>query len=361
MGKPDAFAALRLVSFRRYVVGRMMLSLGLQVQSVAVGWQLYERTGLAAALGYIGLAQVLPVFLFSLTAGQLADRVNRRSIILAAAGAQVLVAAALLGIAWADASVEWSYAALFVSGTARAFYYTANSAIVPQITGVALFPNAVTWNVNAFYVASAAGPAIGGWLIARTGGVAAAYALSLAGALGCVLTMLGVARPSDPRPEPGTADEKGWRNVVAGARYVWRTPMILAPITLDMFAVILGGATALMPIYAKDILQVGPVGPGLVARRARAGRGGHGILAGVAPATATRGADAAHHGGDLRRGHGGLRSLDELPVLAGDARAARRLGHGLGGNSPHADPSAHAGRDARTRFGRERNVHRLVE
>ena len=90
MGKPDAFAALRLVSFRRYVIGRMMLSLGLQVQSVAVGWQLYERTGLAEALGYIGLAQVLPVFLFSLAAGQLADRVNRRSIILVAAGAQVL-------------------------------------------------------------------------------------------------------------------------------------------------------------------------------------------------------------------------------------------------------------------------------
>ena len=255
----DPLAALRHRSFRRYIMGRTLLSLGGMMQGVAIGWQIYERTGSAQALGFVGLVQVVPVFVLSLFAGQAVDRFNRRTLILLAVSLHAVVALALAWMSATAIDVKWIYAVLLLSGIARTLHYPANSAMIPQIVPLALFPNAVTWGANSFYTAAAIGPALGGFVIALTGGATAVYGINAVMCASCLIATSLVSRPPDPEPSP---EVRGWDSLAAGVRYVWHTKMILAPITLDMFAVILGGATTLMPIYAKDILGVGPVGLG---------------------------------------------------------------------------------------------------
>jgi MFS family permease len=255
----DPIAALRHQPFRRYVMGRTVLSLGAIMQGVAIGWQIYERTGSAQALGYVGLVQVLPVFLLSLFAGQAVDRFNRRTLILAAVSLHTLVAISLAVMSAKAVGIGWIYAVLFLSGIARTLLYPANSALIPQIVPRPLFPNAVTWGANSFYTAAAIGPALSGFVIAFTGGATAVYVFNIFACLTCLLATSLVPRPPEPAP---SKEVPGWASLAVGIRYVLRTKMILAPITLDMLAVVLGGATTLMPIYAKDILGVGPVGLG---------------------------------------------------------------------------------------------------
>ncbi len=255
----DPFAALRHAPFRRYLIGRSVMSLGLLMVQVAIGWEIYERTGSPTALGLTGLVLMIPVLLFSLPAGQIIDRVNRRSVVIASVSLQTLVTVGLTLLSWLHADVAWIYAALFVSGIARTFQYPAHSAMVPQIVGPDLFPNAVTWSANSFFVAASIGPALGGFMIAWTGGATAVYAFGIVTCLGFLATAIALPKPPTPT---GSASGGGWKSLAAGIHFVRQTPMILAPITLDMFAVILGGATTLMPIFAKDILAVGPVGLG---------------------------------------------------------------------------------------------------
>jgi MFS family permease len=255
----DPLAALRHQPFRRYIMGRTALSLGAIMQGVAIGWQIYERTGSAQALGYVGLVQVLPVFLLSLFAGQAVDRFNRRTLILAAVALHTVVAISLAVMSALAVEVGWIYAVLLLSGVARTLLYPAHSALIPQIVPRPLFPNAVTWSANSFYTAAAIGPALSGFVIAFTAGATAVYVCNIFACLSCLAATALVPRPPDPAP---TSEVRGWTSLAAGIRYVIRTKMILAPITLDMLAVILGGATTLMPIYAKDILGVGPVGLG---------------------------------------------------------------------------------------------------
>jgi MFS family permease len=255
----DPIGALRHQPFRRYITGRTALSLGAIMQGVAIGWQIYERTGSAQALGYVGLVQVLPVFLLSLFAGQAVDRFNRRTLILVAVSLHAVVAISLAVISARSVAIGWIYALLLLSGIARTLYYPANSALIPQIVPRRLFPNAVTWSANSFYTAAAIGPALTGFIIAYTGGATAVYVCNFFACASCLVATALVPRPPDPASSTAV---QGWESLAAGIRYVVRTKMILAPITLDMLAVILGGATTLMPIYAKDILGVGPVGLG---------------------------------------------------------------------------------------------------
>ena len=259
-------------------MGRTVQSLGAMMQGVAIGWQIYERTGSAEALGYVGLVQVLPVLLLSLFAGQAADRFNRRTLILVSVVVHAVVAALLAWMSATNVDVKWIYAVLFLSGLARTLHHPANSALIPQIVPLPLFPNAVTWSANSFYTAAAIGPAIGGFVIAFTGGATAVYLFNIVACVICLATTLTVPRPPDPVP---SNHAPGWESLAAGARYVWRAKMILAPISLDMLAVILGGATTLMPIFAKDILGVGPVGLGWL----RAAPSIGGVLSAVAIAT----------------------------------------------------------------------------
>jgi MFS family permease len=258
----DAYGALRLRDYRLFLIGHIVSVLGVQMQTVAVGWQLYEQTRSAWALGFVGLAQFTPMLCFALPAGQVADRYDRRKVLM---GATLLAVVAAFGLALSAArgNVALIYACLFLSGTARAFQGPARSALVPQLVPRALFSNAVSWNVSAFELASLTGPALGGWLIALLHGAQWVYVL---GGLGSVWYFSFLAAMTNKvYVATGTETNKAsnnWQSLLAGFTYLWNTKALFAAISLDMFAVLLGGAVALLPVYAKDILHVGPTGLG---------------------------------------------------------------------------------------------------
>lgn len=222
--------------------------------SVAVGWQLYERTGSAFALGLTGLVQVLPVFALTFVAGPLVDRSVRRNV---AAAAECLFLSCALGLAlasYASASVAVIYCCLFGMGIARAFSAPAISSMLPTLVARENFVNANAYVSSAFELASIAGPAIAGGIIWWSGGATAVYAIySL---LSATFLSLLVSLPGAP-PVAGKAGSPR-----EGFFFLRKTPVLLAAILLDTFAVLLGGATALLPIFAKDILHVGPAGLG---------------------------------------------------------------------------------------------------
>jgi MFS family permease len=254
----DAYAALRVPEFRRYWTGNLLALLGSQMQFVAIGWDIYERTGQSLQLGLVGLVQVIPVILLALPAGQVVDRHDRRHVIMAALLTMVGCSLALAGISRWQADYRWIYACLFINGMARAFLLPAKSALLPLLLSRSRFANAVTWATSAFQLSSVVGPALGGLLIAWTGGAFWVYVLDAA----LSLSLFWAVRRIRPRPPLESTDQMGWRSLLAGAAFVWRTKLILGAISLDMFAVLLGGATALLPIYAKDILRSGPDGLG---------------------------------------------------------------------------------------------------
>jgi MFS family permease len=255
-----AYAVLRHRDFRLYLLARFIASVGQQMVTVAIGWELFERTHSALALGLVGLTQMVPMILFTLPAGHLADTRDRKQIIL---GMTLLIGLASLGLALVSVlrgPVSWVYGCLFMMGSARTFLWPASSAFLPQLVSRQLFPRAVTWNSGSFQLSSVLGPAAGGGIIALTGRAATVYAINAAAILICfVLIKLLHARQAPPIRQAMTL-----ASLSAGFQFVFASPVILGVITLDLFAVLLGGATALLPVYAKDILRVGPTGLGLL-------------------------------------------------------------------------------------------------
>ena len=254
----DPYAALRHRDFRLYLFGSLFAALGGNMQAVAVGWEIYERTGRALALGWVGLVQAVPVILFALPFGQLADRCDRRRLVMAGLVVTIASSAALAYWSFVRGPVGVFYLLLFSGAVARALNWPAVAALMPTLVPRPAFSNAVTWNSARFQVAAVAGPALGGFLLAVTGSAGAVYALT-AGLMLLFLVLLAcmASRPVQRSPEPMSV-----QSLLAGLGFVWRTKVVLAAITLDLFAVLLGGATALLPIYAKDILRVGPAGLG---------------------------------------------------------------------------------------------------
>jgi MFS family permease len=254
----DAYAALRVRAFRQYWVGNLLALLGAQMQFVAIGWDIYERTGQSLQLGLVGLVQVVPVILLALPAGQVIDRLDRRWVIASSLVVTVVCSLALAGISWSRADYRWIYVCLFANGVARAFLQPAKSALLPLIVPRSRFANAVTWSTSGFQLATVAGPALGGLLIAVTQSAVWVYVLT------APLTMALVIAVSRIRPRQSLPSQErlGLTSLLAGVTFVWRTKLVLGAISLDMFAVLLGGATALLPVYAKDILHVGPQGLG---------------------------------------------------------------------------------------------------
>jgi MFS family permease len=254
------YAVLRNRNFLLYLIGRFIASIGQQMLTVAVGWELYERTHSALNLGLVGLTNMVPMFLFTLPAGHLADNLNRQRIIVSMTAVIAVASAGLTVVSALHAPTAWMYVCLFVAATARTFMWPASSAFLPQLVSRRLFPRAVTWSTGSFQLSSVAGPAAGGALIALTGHAAPVYGLNALAAVVC-LVLVGLVhyhRAAAPR-EPMTL-----ASLAMGFKFVFATRIILGIITLDMFAVLLGGATALLPVYAKDILHVGPRGLGLL-------------------------------------------------------------------------------------------------
>lgn len=257
-GNTGAYAVFQLANYRRYFVGNVLGILGHQMLTLAVGWEVYERTKSPGMLGNIGLAQYLPILLFTLPAGQLADRFNRKKIMFCTLSLTAFSALALLWLSITHGSLLLIYGCLFLNGIARAFQAPARSAFMTQIVPRDIFPNAVAWGSNSFELATIIGPALGGLLIAAYGKPTLVYLLTAAAMMIYIVLLFGinVHRPQDHR-EP-----IHWDGFLAGLRFVWRNKIILASITLDLFAVLLGGAVTLLPVYARDILQVGPTGLG---------------------------------------------------------------------------------------------------
>jgi MFS family permease len=256
----DPYAALRSRDYRRLLLGNMLASMASEMQSAAVGWELYYRTESAAALGIVGLVQFLPVLLLSLPAGHAADRYSRKGLLLAAQGLMVLTSLGLALLSFFEGPVPIVYLCLLLAGVSRAFNAPARWALVPQVVPDGALGNAITWNSSAWQVASMLGPTLGGLIIALTRNFVGTYLLAVLGFLGCSVLIAGIR----PRSGTGRRESVSLDSLLAGIRFVWRTKLILATITLDLFAVLLGGATALLPIYARDILEVGPTGFGLL-------------------------------------------------------------------------------------------------
>ena len=257
--------------FRRYQLARVAVILGAEAQSVAVAWQVYSITHRALDLGYTGLALFLPGLLFLLPAGHVADRFDRRRIILVCYGLQVLGTTTLLALTRMGLhSVLPIYAVLILVGMGRAFSGPASSALIPHLVPEKHFVNAVTWGGAIFQFANTLGPALGGVLFTlplvrwvpdtRLEGAGIVYVFTL-GTLGWFLVLVASLRVRPGRMEHRAASLKV---VLAGFRYVFNMPMLLGSFSLDLFVVLLGGAVALMPIFAQDILHTGPRGLGML-------------------------------------------------------------------------------------------------
>ena len=247
--------------FVSYTLARFFIVLSLEMLSVAVGWQVYEITHRPLDLGYVGLAQFLPGFALFLFAGHAADLFDRRRLLMWCYAGFALCSALLLLISWrAPHSVHLIYAVLVLLGAVRSFNFPASRAILPQLVPEEHFPNAVAWNSSIFQIATIAGPALGGIVYAIFRGPNTVYAIAvsisiLAMAMTMRIKILTAVRSQEP---------VSLRTVFAGFRFIWDKKLILGSISLDMFAVLLGGAVALLPVYAREILHTGPWGLGLL-------------------------------------------------------------------------------------------------
>jgi len=238
---------------------RVLATVGFQMLGVAVGWQLYDLTGRALDLGLVGLAQFVPMILLTLVVGQVADRYDRRLVVILCEIAKAAVAAALaLGAigGWQTRTTIFALVALL--GAAQAFENPAMSALVPEVVDRSLIAPAMAWVISAGQTAQIVGPALGGLLYAFGPGAAYFTAGGLFILAGALAVAIRVARRVRPR-EPLTLE-----TVFSGAAFIYGQRVLLGSMSLDLFAVLLGGATALLPVFAKDILKVGPVGLGVL-------------------------------------------------------------------------------------------------
>jgi MFS family permease len=288
--KHDPYAAFRLPVFRFYTAGNLISVIGRLMFIVAVEWEIYARTHSATALGLVGLVIALPVVLLSLPAGHIADRFPRKRIVLVTQALSAICSLALAFVSlnhlnmpdWGilragnrflysvasvferhtyfhfdDLSIPLIYLILLIAAIGRTFGWAARSSYFPQLVPREVFANAVTWNSSVFQIGSVVGPALGGLLIVRAG-FPFIYALDAFCAFSFFLLVLPI-RSSD---RGSSSERNAWRSLQEGVRFILSKQVVLATITLDMFAVFLGGATALLPIFADQILHCGPIGLG---------------------------------------------------------------------------------------------------
>jgi MFS family permease len=248
-------AAFEHRDFKLFQAARLLSILGMQMQSVAIGWQIYSLTGRPMSLAWVGLAQFFPAVGLSLVTGQTADRVERRTILLACHAAMAALSVTLFWVTRTGIThLSPIYVVLVGVGVARAFLGPANQSILPTLVPTEHFGNAVAWGSSFWQVAMVLGPTLGGLLYAAFGGPAGVYALAAA----CSVGACGLAAALKPRGAPGARSPVTWTSLLAGVRYVRSNQIVFGAISLDLFAVLLGGATALLPVYARDILHLGP-------------------------------------------------------------------------------------------------------
>jgi len=261
--------------FSLYQLARFLVVAGLEMQSVAVGWQIYEITKRPLDLGLVGLAQFSPGILLFLASGHAADTINRRKLLMACCAGFGVCSSLLLFTALSGMrSVYAIYAVVVLLGVVRAFNNPASRSLLPQIIPEEHLQNAVAWNSSVNQGGTILGPSLGGLIYAVAGGPAAVYTTSMLAALGAVFLMSQVKLRAKPRPR----EPLSLKSVLAGLHYIREKRVILGSISLDLFAVLLGGAVALLPVFAREILQTGPWGLGLLRASPAAGAGSMALL-----------------------------------------------------------------------------------
>ncbi|WEZ82212.1 MFS transporter [Rhizobium sp. 32-5/1] len=255
----DRFAAFRHISYTRFFFARFLASFAIQIVSVSVGWQMYEQTQNTLYLGLIGLFQFLPALVLILVTGSVADRYNRRAIVSICMVISALCAAALLALTIADAFSPWPvFAILIVFGIERAFMAPAVQSLAPNLVPTKDLSNAVAWNSSSWQTAAILGPVAGGLLYGASAVVAYSVALGFL-VLSSILVLM-IEKPVQRTLREATS----WSSILAGFRFIRSEKVVLGAISLDLFAVLLGGAVALMPVFASEILVLGPLGLGLL-------------------------------------------------------------------------------------------------
>jgi MFS family permease len=254
-------AAFTHPGFVLFQAARFLIVAAVEMQAVAVGWQVYEITKRPLDLGYVGLAQFLPVILLFPISGHASDHFERRHVLSACYGGYAVCFALLLALAQRGAhSVHSIYVVLILIGVVRSFNGTASRSILPQLVPEEHFPNAVAWNASIFQAATTLGPSFGGILYAAFRGPSVLYGVAMLTAIAATVSSFRIKPEVKARPrEPITM-----KTVFAGLHYIRRKKLILGAISLDLFAVLLGGAVALLPVYAREILHTGPWGLGLL-------------------------------------------------------------------------------------------------
>ena len=254
--KHDPYAAFRYADYRFYLIGWFVALLGTRIQTVAIAWEMYQRTNEALSLGLVGLAQAIPLMLLALPAGYLADNFERKKVVMFSLVGMTITSFLLAFLSFTQGPIWLMYVLLFLDAAAVTSGRPARSALVPGLVPAEVFPNAVTWNTSLMQIASVVGPAIGGFIIVFS--VPAAYIVCACGSLIFIalLSQLQLA------PRLKRAGHATTQTLLAGLKFVWNTKLILTIITLDLFAVLFGGAVYLLPIFAEDILQVGAQGYG---------------------------------------------------------------------------------------------------
>ncbi len=260
--QPDPYAAWRYPDYRRYASSWFLVMFAKYVEWASASYHLTKvyKSHAALAMAMLALVQALPVILLALGAGHIADRFNRRLVLVCSLALSTLSSLLLLTIALQHGSPNWIYVLFALTAVAQALGSPARSALLPQLVPPSEFTNAVTWNSTMFYIGVVTGPVVGGFLMEASNGLALAFALSAA----CrVLATLGIYLVRY-RAQNHANEALTWERLVAGVKFVWNTQLILATITLDLFAVLLGGAVYLLPIYAEQILGVGASGLGFL-------------------------------------------------------------------------------------------------
>ncbi|MDE3153089.1 MAG: MFS transporter, partial [Gemmatimonadota bacterium] len=261
----DPYTSLRAPNFRWFLVSLFAMTVATQIQGIVVGWQIYAITHDPLSLGLIGLAEALPFLSIALPAGHTADRVNRRTITLAALAAMVACSVSFLIFSENPRILAlpgaWPfYVVIFASGIARAFLSPARTALMSEIVPRASYANASAWRSSAWQTAAVAGPAVGG-LLYGFASATTAYATDAALMLVAFVSFAAIRYTPSPAPPSREALADSLRT---GVRFVFHSPVILGALTLDLFSVLLGGAEALLPVFASDILHVGPQGLGML-------------------------------------------------------------------------------------------------
>jgi len=259
----DPYAPWRTPDFRRFEFSWFAITFSKQVERLAISVyfvNLFNSSDAALALGMMGLVQALPIMLLAIAGGQLADRFDRRILVASTLAINAVVSLGLVAVVWRGDSILWIYVLLGLNAVAQAIGSPSRSALLPLLIPRKIFSNAVAWNSTIFYAGSVTGPALGGVIMAVWRDPVPALSL----VAGCRVLAAAAVALIRHRRKSGPRQEISLESVVAGLRFVWRTKLILATITLDMFAVLLGGAVYLLPVFAKDILHVGPAGLGLL-------------------------------------------------------------------------------------------------